>query len=347
MCNKVLSIVIPTYNMEKYLARCIDSLVTASSILDDLDIIIVNDGSKDSSSKIAHEYESQYPQSIRVIDKPNGNYGSCINAALKVVSGKYVKVLDADDWFNTYDLVSFVQKLRNLEVDLVLTNFTKCFLGKSKRRLMAYPFQDGRIYDNSLMKDAAFVKMQMHAVAFRAKILSDNRYFQTEGISYTDQEWILYPMQYVNTIAFLNLNLYQYLLGREGQTMDSKVMMRSLSHHVKIAERMADAAPSWYDHRQNSPQADYCIKRTMLHLCPIYKQILNARHEEDSMDLLSRLDAHIAEVCPALYEDLDKSVVHRLFPVKSIHHYHKTGSRPSLLVRSIFRLLKCIQNRYE
>ena len=110
--------------MERYLNRCVDSLL-AVEVLDDIEIIIVNDGSKDATLSIANQYKAQYPNSVVVIDKPNGHYGSTVNAALKVAAGKYFRILDADDWFNTEALIVFVNKLKEIDVDCVYTNFTE------------------------------------------------------------------------------------------------------------------------------------------------------------------------------------------------------------------------------
>lgn len=96
--DKILTIIIPTYNMEKYLRHCLDSLIVPN--MDKVEVLMINDGSKDSSSAIGHEYQNRYPKTFRVIDKENGNYGSCINRGLKEATGKYVKVLDADDSFD-------------------------------------------------------------------------------------------------------------------------------------------------------------------------------------------------------------------------------------------------------
>lgn len=226
MVNKILSIIIPTYNMELYLKRCIDSLVTAKQTLGDTEIIVVNDGSKDKSLSIANGYKELYPESLIVIDKTNGNYGSCINAALKIASGKYIKVLDADDWFNTNALVEFVMCLKSLDVDLVLTDYTVCFENSNIRKKYVFPFVENKEYSSSLMHDSNFQKMRMHCVTYRTEMLRKSKYFQTEGISYTDQEWILYPMAYVRKISYFRLNLYQYLLGRAGQTMDVNILAK-------------------------------------------------------------------------------------------------------------------------
>ena len=85
--------------MEPYLRHCLDSLIIDKG-MDELEVFVINDGSKDRSSKIAREYQDKYPNTFYVIDKVNGNYGSCINRGLKEATGKYIKVLDADDCFN-------------------------------------------------------------------------------------------------------------------------------------------------------------------------------------------------------------------------------------------------------
>mgnify|MGYP002624493917 CR=1 FL=1 len=92
--NKTLTIVVPTYNMDRYLERCLDSLILPEMLMERLEVLVVNDGSKDKSSEIAHSYEKKYPQTFRVIDKENGNYGSCVNRGLKEATGKYIKNLD-------------------------------------------------------------------------------------------------------------------------------------------------------------------------------------------------------------------------------------------------------------
>ena len=113
MSNKVLSVVIPTYNMVSYLRRCLDS-VTRSDVPDSLELIVVNDGSTDSSLAIMQEYAKERPDIVNIIDKPNGHYGSCVNAALKVATGKYFRILDADDWFDTDGLIKLLNEIENI-----------------------------------------------------------------------------------------------------------------------------------------------------------------------------------------------------------------------------------------
>ena len=125
--EKILTIVIPTYNMQDYLRRCLDSLIVADDLMNTYEVLVINDGSKDSSSVIGHEYQDRYPATFRVIDKGNENYGSCINRGLAEAKGRYIKVLDADDWFDNIQFALYLEYLVNLEreVDMILTPYTK------------------------------------------------------------------------------------------------------------------------------------------------------------------------------------------------------------------------------
>ena len=123
MQQKTLTVVIPTYNMEKYLRRCLDSLIVGDDQMAQLEVLVVNDGSKDSSSAIAHEYEKKYPQTFRVIDKENGNYGSAVNRGLKEAKGKYIKILDADDRYDNNLFARYIDTINTLDVDLILNDY--------------------------------------------------------------------------------------------------------------------------------------------------------------------------------------------------------------------------------
>lgn len=210
--------------MERYLRQCLDSLLVEENF-DLLEALVVNDGSKDSTLDIAKEYETKYPHVFKVIDKPNGNYGSCVNRGLKEATGRYVKVLDADDSFDTRGLEKLLESLAHTEADLVLSDFTKVsnvgtVIGKYHFDLPAEGVQ--RMED--VCNEASFMKMQMHAVTYRLQMLRDTHYRQTEGLSYTDQQWIFMPMQAVRKVCYLPISVYRYLLGREGQTVNADVI---------------------------------------------------------------------------------------------------------------------------
>lgn len=233
MPSKVLSVIIPTYNMEKYLSYCLDSFLIEKN-RDKLEVLIVNDGSRDGSLQIAKKYVSLYPDIFRIIDKENGNYGSCINTALPLVCAKYVKVVDADDSVDTANLDGFISFLCDSEVDLALSDFVLVDEERIALKKITYHFDRTVLPMKQVCVTECFKNMEMHAVTYRTDILIKLGYRQTEGISYTDQQWIFAPMAEVKTVGVYNKLVYKYLVGREGQTVDPEIKIKKMSDRTKF-----------------------------------------------------------------------------------------------------------------
>lgn len=233
--NKILSICIPSYNMEEYLHRCVDSMIV-DEVLDQLEIIIVNDGSKDGTLAIANSYKERYPQSVVVVDKPNGHYGSCVNAALKVASGKYFRIVDADDWVDSKALVQVVSRLREIDVDCLCTKYSFNYQdGVCRVEPLDAPFDEVLdLNEYVVTKDC----IHMHSLIYATNLLQRINYTQSEGICYTDMEYIYVPLSCSHTIYFMNISLYMYFMGREGQSMDSSMIVKNNDHYLKIVEKI-------------------------------------------------------------------------------------------------------------
>ncbi len=228
--NKVLSIIIPTYNMEALLSQCLDSLLVKEG-KEKLDVLVVNDGSKDRSSEIAHRYADKYPETFRVIDKENGNYGSCINAALPLIQGKYVKILDADDSYETKNLEEFLFFLESSHVDLVLSDYIDIDPEGRTLKRHEYKLPTKKTITFSDIDYHTF--MAMHSVTYNVKVFENLNYHQTEGISFTDMEWVMIPMTNVHTATYYPIIIYRYLVGRDGQTIGDDVRLKRISHTAK------------------------------------------------------------------------------------------------------------------
>lgn len=329
---KILSIIIPTYNMAALLPRCLDSLVKAQNA-NYLDVLVVNDGSKDNSSEIGHQYESQYPNIVRVIDKPNGNYGSTINAALPVAQGKYIKVLDSDDWFDTGALDKMLLSLEQQDADMVITHFTQLGANGS-REVVRYntmgrePYIYGQVYDlDNVLKDKYIRFFLMHALTYRTELLRSMNYHQTEGISYTDTEWASLPVFRAKTILFLDLNVYQYNLDREGQTMAPEVIMRSLPQMEKVTDNMLDY---YRKHRSelSDTRAEFMKQYFENRLRILYKlYLLDMPRKDFQADKLQQLDDKLTSVCaelglhPHLYPE------NKILHIDYIAYWHKHHKR--------------------
>lgn len=222
--------------MEQYLDRSVSSLV-ASKELNNIEIIIVNDGSKDRTLQIAQAYKEKYSQSIIVIDKPNGHYGSTVNAAIKIATGKYFRILDADDWFDTISFDYFIHKLRVLDTDCVFTKFT---IHDFKHNTLIEQDTTNVIFDKVLTLNEYIIPKScyyMHSLTYKLQLLKKIHYRQTEGICYTDSEYVFFPLRAAQNIYNINLSLYQYYVGREDQSMSPKVLLRNMRQYYILSNR--------------------------------------------------------------------------------------------------------------
>lgn len=225
---KTLSVIVPSYNMEEYLPKCLGSLIVAPELMDRLEVLVINDGSKDRTGEIAHGFAEKWPRTFRVVDKENGNYGSCVNRGLVEATGRFVKILDADD---TYDTVAFGTFLRRLEevadgIDAILTDYETVDADGKTLAASDLPFGDGETFTCGEVA-ARRVPLAMHALAYRTQRLRQVGYRQTEGISYTDIEWFYLPMAAARRGLRLKLKIYRYLIGRAGQTMERTTHIRN------------------------------------------------------------------------------------------------------------------------
>jgi len=337
--EKILSVIIPTYNMENYLHVCLNSLLIPS--LDALDIIVVNDGSTDRSSEIAHSFESKYPKSFRVIDKDNGNYGSCINTGLKYVCGKYVKILDSDDSFDTENLELYIYDLIHLEADLIVTDYQRFDEnGKLKALCKFDRLESSRVYNfqenQNMLTDP---NLEMHAITYKRSIFDNLNYIQTEGISYTDQEWMFKPMIAVATYAYVNKCIYRYLVGREGQTIDMKVRLRSIKQIIMVAKSILSVYAS------NVIKQDdiYFINRLNRIVPYIYKTILFRLEDKANYKILEDFDQFVAKYNPLYYQSLNKERT----PYVAFHYikyWRKKNKTNAAMIRlDFFRIMTMIK----
>jgi len=228
--KKLLSISIAAYNVEKYLRECLNSFIVRESLQDLLEVIVVDDGSKDATSLIAQEFCENYPNVFRVIQKENGGYGSTINASLRVASGKYYKTVDGDDWLDTRNLEKFLEILKDCTADLVVTKYCKILESTKEERplFIAFSYDGNEYMADEIKLDQMFAMAQ---VTYKTSVLKESNLSITENCYYTDMEYVLKPLIAIRTIRGYDLNLYNYRIGREGQS----VQLESWKKHIDQA----------------------------------------------------------------------------------------------------------------
>ena len=338
--NKILSIIVPSYNMEAYLPKCLGSLIIDNKeLLQKLDVVVVNDGSKDRTSDIAHEFEFNYPGIFRVIDKSNGNYGSCINAALKVVSGIFVKILDADDSYDTDAFEKLLGVMVRSEaqsegVDLFLADYVEVGPDGREIRLRPIRFPVGGAIDMCTVEHLPL--LYMHAVAYRTENLIKLGYVQTEGISYTDNEWVYYPISTVRKVRYEHFTVYKYLVGRIGQTISPDALKKSTWVTALIAMRMAKEFPL-LTHDVAHVIREYLEDFVTMMCMRVYNGVIINLHNKADDQKLLEFDNELKTISDVIY----KQVMERLVSRKIEFYYGRYWSRyktSNMLKLRMFRL---------
>ena len=253
--NKLLSIIIPSYNGAKFIDTCMNSIVGSTSYFKikkyykDIEIILINDGSSDGSIKkfktIKNDLDKKYGKSfLTVVNKKNGQYGSVINRGLKMAKGKYFKVLDVDDTFNSQALYNTIDIIRAFnpnsgQPDVVFTDHSFEKVGTNNQIIQSLrkwisPYKLIRAKDIKLPRDL----ITMHSIIYRTDFLRDMNYKQTEGIYYTDSEYSIFPMIRAESFYYISENLYRYYIGRDEQSINIKSMIKNEEHQFKVLKRV-------------------------------------------------------------------------------------------------------------
>lgn len=243
---KLLSVAIPCYNSEAYMANCIESLLVGG---EEVEIIVVNDGSKDRTAEIAEEYASKYPTIVKAINKENGGHGSAVNAGLENATGLYFKVVDSDDWVDADAYKVILAKLEELAgsrpiLDMLISNFVYDKAGVKKKKVMKYS-------SLSLPKDRLFTwdevghffkgqYILMHSVIFRTKMLRECGVVLPEHTFYVDNLFVFEPLPYVKNMYYLDVDFYHYFIGREDQSVNEQVMISRIDQQLFVNKRMME-----------------------------------------------------------------------------------------------------------
>ncbi len=239
--EKILTISIAAYNAESDISRCLDSLIN-SGVLEKLDVVVVNDGSKDQTSKIVKEYVEKYKDSIHMIDKENGGHGSTINSSIKVAEGKYYKILDSDDWVDSNNLAKLVCYLEANNVDLVLNPYHEVAYSDHSVKKMVEMERNQLEYEikYDIKKLSEKCVLFMHSLTFKTDVIKKMGSIIDEHCFYVDMEYSIFPMLYVRNFVYLDYSVYQYLLGSQTQSMNIQNMIKRREQHLKVIKRLIE-----------------------------------------------------------------------------------------------------------
>ncbi|MCX4342679.1 MAG: glycosyltransferase family A protein [Kineothrix sp.] len=241
---KYITFTVPCYNSAPYMRRCIDSLLP---FRDYVEIIIINDGSTDATPEIADEYALRFPETVKVIHKANGGHGSGVNAGLAHASCKYFKVVDSDDWLDRRSLQKILLRMMHWEkqgkqADMIVCNYVYDHLYENKKKSMSYKnvFKEGKMLtwnDIGIFSPSQY--LVMHSLIFRTEILKKSGVTLPEHTFYVDNIFAYRPLPYVESIYYLNTDLYHYFIGREDQSVNEEILKQRIDQQIFVTKIVA------------------------------------------------------------------------------------------------------------
>ena len=269
---KLLTVVVPCYNSQDYMERCVDSLLIGG---DRMEIIIVDDGSKDATGEIADRYAAAHPGVVRVIHKENGGHGSGVNAGIEHAAGLYFKVVDSDDWVEPEALAEVLRVLGRYagegeQLDLLITNFMYDKLGAARRKVMSYEkvYPEGRVFSWDEASSFSIGQyMMIHAQIYRTSLLREIELRLPHHTFYVDNLYCFVPLLHVSRMYYLNADLYHYCIGRADQSVSEQVMLKRIDQQFRINLMLLD---SYRPELIESPQ----LRRYLLHFMNLISLVL-------------------------------------------------------------------------
>lgn len=243
---KLLTAVIPCYNSAAYMSHAIETLLSGG---DEMEIIIVNDGSTDETQNIGEEYQAKHPGIIRIISQENGGHGEAVNTGLANAHGLYFKVVDSDDWVNEEALRQVMDTLKNLiadgnSPDLFLANYVYEKVGAKKKKVINYNWAlpKGQIFTwDDIMHFKQSQNILMHSTIYRTKLLKNCGIHLPKHTFYVDNIFVYQPLPFVKTLYYMDVNLYRYFIGRSDQSVNEQIMIKRIDQQLRITKIMIES----------------------------------------------------------------------------------------------------------
>ena len=294
--NKILTVSVASYNVEKYIQNTLESCLVPE-IIDDIEVLIIDDGGKDKTVELATPYAQKYPDTFRIIHKENGGYGTTVNLAVQLAQGKYFRLLDGDDWFDKKGLRKLVQVLKETDADALFTQ-------------MYQEYPDREVLAEDAWKDLAGKSMRMSQIphdvwagmwefTVRTQILKDHQFLLPSKTLYTDHIFLMYPIPYIQKVEFLEFPLYCYRLGYDEQSVSASSRLKHLDEILKVSEILSNY---YHDVCRNSDNKHYALERARFCYMEAYRALLLLPCSVASMKAVKAFDENLRKIDTEVYE---------------------------------------------
>ena len=301
---KLLSFIIPSYNSERFLNKCIDSMIS-EDVSEKIEIIVVNDGSLDSTKEIAESYCLKYPQIVKLVSQENRGHGGAINSGIKVATGKYLKVIDADDWIETENLPTFLEWLSNIESDVVITHYyTYDISTNEKKKIMSYMPEFGRAYSlgeilnmwNDFDRTVTF-----HGITYNTNFYLSHFKSLTEHVFFEDHEFSTFPCCYAQSITPLDLFIYCYRIGDVSQSVSDINQLKRVSHYETIINGIINEFSGISDGLSDDAKNFICVKTKIILMSYFTVLLLIETDKKKGRAEAKKVISNLSESMPTAY----------------------------------------------
>lgn len=309
---KLLTVAIPCYNSQDYMEKSIRSALTGG---DRVEVIVVDDGSKDNTLKIAKKYQEKFPDIVKVVHQENGGHGEAVNTGIKNATGLYFKVLDSDDCLGKKALAEVLDLLEDMVskdagLDMLITNFMYDKQGVKHKKIMKYKkaMPVGRMFGWDELKFGTTQYLLMHSVIYRTKVLRECNMELPRHTFYVDNIYVFQPLPFVKNIYYLDVCLYKYFIGRDGQSVNENIMIKRLDQQYRVTRIMLDI----YNNSEiNHPNIDAAMVHYFDMMMCVSSILSILEGSKERLDDKERLWKDLKETNPLLYKRVRTSILGR------------------------------------
>lgn len=325
--EKLVSVCVPSYNVQRYLERCLNTLVR-HPYAQFMEVLVVDDGSKDHTAQIGRLFEDHFSGIVRLISKPNGGHGSTVNRALAESTGRYFMVVDGDDWVDSRELARLLADIHSgkIDADIISSNYHEIDMESAaltpKTQAVEVPYFKKLTWKEL---DLTHIYFTLASSMIKAALLKKMNAPLQEHTFYVDVEYILFPVPYLETAEFVDYWIYKYCRGNEEQSVYLPTMVARYDHHDRVMRRVLQYER---DHDMTPEQQTYydAILKRLLYthyaLCLIY--------DEDKERGYARgkdFDAYLQSASPRLAQWIGGEM--KLVRIVRLHRFDPASVRRS------------------
>lgn len=296
--EKLLTVCVAAYNGESTLSKALDSCLISDTA--QLEVIIVDDGSTDQTAMLAKKYIAMRPDTFRLIQQPNGGYGSAIMTGLNNARGKYFRTLDCDDWFDKSALEQLLQYLKICSTDVVFTNY--CTVQDDQIQHVfevCTGFQAESTYTVDMLEQHE-LDMEIHGMTCRTEILRNAGMSLPHHCNYTDMAYTFVAMNAAQTVSFFPVRLYQYRLGRDGQSVSIENYQKHFDDYIKVTKLILEIT----DKLSDAPKTSLLRRRARDIAQHGIELLLRFPNSKETLHCLATCDRRTREFHPVIAHEM-------------------------------------------